>query len=197
MKKIISIILAVIMVISMTACTNNKSSASLEEVKQMAEKEIPAINLMLGDIWDENNLPQYHFMMIATAKSLYYRDNGEMMPTVKTIKDLYGSTEGIEINILIPVITKYFTFSEELLRNSFIENDIAYDEQTEAVILADGWGWTLGAVMHDVTDNEDGTYDISYGMYTTEDILEYTGVVKAKVHPDGYLQFISNTIEDK
>lgn len=194
MKKIISIILAVIMVMSMTACTNNKSSVSLEEVRQMAEKEIPAINVILGDNWDENNLPQYHFMMIATAKSLYYRDNGEMMPTVKTIKDLYGSTEGVEINILIPVITKYFTFSEELLRNSFIENDIAYDEQTEAVILSDGWGWFLGAVMHDVTDNEDGTYDISYGMYTPEEVLEYTGVVKAKVHPDGYLQFISNKV---
>ena len=197
MKKIISIILAVIMVISMTACTNNKSSVSLEEVKQMAEKEIPAINVILGDNWDENNLPQYHFMMIATAKSLYHRDTGEKMPTVNTVKDLYGSNEGIEINILIPVITKYFTFSEELLRNSFIENDIAYDEQTEAVILSDGWGWYLGAVMHDVTDNDDGTYDISYGMYTTEDILEYTGVVKAKVHSDGYLQFISNIIDDK
>lgn len=38
MKKIISIILAVIMVMSMTACTNNKSSVSLEEVKQMTEE---------------------------------------------------------------------------------------------------------------------------------------------------------------
>ena len=38
MKKIVSIILAVIMVMSMTACTNNKSSVSLEEVKQMAEE---------------------------------------------------------------------------------------------------------------------------------------------------------------
>ncbi len=196
MKKTISIILAVIMIISMTACTNNKSSVSLEEVKQIAEKEISAISMMLGDNWDENNLPEHKFLMVANAQYLYYIDNGEELPKVDVAENTYLADKGIEIDVMIPAITKYYPFSEEMLRESF-ENSLTYDSQTDSVILADGWGWSLGAVMHDVTDNQDGTYDISYGMYTTEDVLEYIGVVKAKVHPDGYLQFISNTIEDK
>lgn len=193
MKKIISIILAVIMVISMTACTNNKSSVSLEEVKQMAEKEIPDIGLMLGDNWDGNTLPKYYFSLIGNTQYLYNRDNGEEIPKVAVGENRYLASEGIELDVLIPAITKYYPFSEKMLRDSF-EKSLIYDSHTDAVLLTDGFGWSMDAVMHDVTDNQDGTYDISYGLYAPEDILEYTGVVKVKVHPDGYLQFISNTI---
>ncbi len=196
MKKIISGILTVIMIIAMTGCTGDKSSVSFEEVQQMAEKEIPAICLMLADNWDENNLPapESSFLMIANAQRLYNRDNGEEMPTVDVEENQFQVNKGIEIDILIPVITKYYPFSEEMLRDSF-EKSIEYDAQTDAVILSDGWGWHLNAAMHDITDNQDGTYDISYSMYVTEDVPEYIGVVKATVHRDGYMQFISNTVD--
>ncbi len=188
MKKVLSFI-SVVMIITLTAC-NNKTSVSFEEVQQMAEEEIPAISMMLGCEWDAESLPEQDFLMIANAQYLYKRDNGEAMPTVAVAENDFLVSEGIKIDLLIPAITKYFPFSEQLLRDSF-ENSLVYDAQNDAVILADGWGWGLDAVMHDVTDNQDGTYDISYGLYTN-DILEYVGVVKAKIHPDGYMQFISN-----
>ena len=193
MKKTISIILAVIMVVTMTACTNNKSSISLEEVKQMAEREIPETSMMLGDNWDEDTLPEYYFSMISNIKYLYNRDNGHTIPTVAVSENRYLASEGIKIDVIIPEIKKYYPFDEQLLRDSF-EKSLIYDSHTDAVLLTDGYGWNPDAVMHDVTDNQDGTYDISYGLYSSEDYLEYIGVVRAKVHPDGYLQFISNTI---
>ena len=193
MKKTISIILAVIMVVTMTACTNNKSSISLEEVKQMAEREIPETSMMLGDNWDEDTLPEYYFSMISNIKYLYNRDNGHTIPTVAVSENRYLASEGIKIDVIIPEIKKYYPFDEQLLRDSF-EKSLIYDSHTDAVLLTDGYGWNPDAVMHDVADNQDGTYDISYGLYSSEDYLEYIGVVRAKVHPDGYLQFISNTI---
>ena len=181
------------MVISMTACTNNKSSVSFEEVKQMAEKEIPDIGLMLGDNWDGNTLPKYYFSLIGNTQYLYNRDNGEEIPKVAVGENRYLANEGIELDVLIPAITKYYPFSEKMLRDSF-ENSLVYDPQTDAVVLADGWGWHLSAVMQGITDNQDGTYDISYDMYTTENTLEYKGVVRASIHLDGHMQFLSNTI---
>ncbi len=193
MKKIISGILAVIMIIAMTACANDTSSVPFEEVRQIAEKQIPDISLMLGCEWDAEGLPEDDFfLMIANARNLYERDHGEAMPTVAVAENDFLVSEGIKIDLLIPTITKYFPFSEQWLRDSF-ENSLRYDAQNDALILEDGWGWYLFSVMHDITDNQDGTYDISYGMYTPQDTLEYTGVVKAKVHPDGYMQFISNS----
>lgn len=193
MKKIIYIILAVIIVMSMTACTNNKSSVSFEEVRQMAEKEIPDISLMLGDSWDENTLPVYPSSMIGNIQYLYNRDNGEELPKVDVGENRYLASKGIKIDVLIPAITKYYPFNEQLLRNSF-EKSLIYYPQADAVLLTDGFGWNLHAVVHDVADNQDGTYDISYGLYSTEDYLEYIGIVRVKVHPDGYMQFISNKV---
>ncbi len=190
MKKVLSFMLVLIMIMTLAACKNNKTSVSFVEVQQMAEKEIPAISMMLGCEWDAESLPEQDFLMIANAQSLYKRDHGEAMPIVSVAENDYQVNEGIKIDVLIPAITKYFPFSEQLLRDSF-ENSLVYDAQNDAVILADGWGWSLDAVMHDVTDNQDGTYDIAYGLYT-KDALEYAGVVKAKIHPDGYMQFISN-----
>lgn len=194
MKKMMFSILAVIMIIAITACTDNKSSVSLEEVQRIAEKEIPAINLMLGWNWDANNLPEQDFL-IASAQHLYNRDNGQELPKVDVDEDKYGVNEGIKIDILIPAITKYYPFSEEMLRNSF-ESGSRYDTHTDAVVLVDGIGVREDAVMHDITDNQDGTYDVSYGLYTPQNILECTGVVKVKVHPDGYMQFLSNIVND-
>lgn len=195
MKKIISILLTVIMILAATGCAGDRLPVSFEEVQKMAEKEIPAICLMLGDNWDENTLPEGCFpMIIANAQSLYKRDNGQEMPTVDVVNYEVGGDKAIKIDVLIPTITKYYPFSEELLRSSF-KNSFPYDAQTDAVILIDGWGWYLDAVMHSVTDNQNGTYDISYGLYSPQDHLEYKGVVKAKVHRDGYLQFISNTMK--
>ncbi len=209
MKKTISIILTVIMIMAMTGCasdkssssgevqqteTDGKSSVSLDQVQQMAEKEISAVCLMLGDNWDEKNLPERTFLIIANAQYLYKRDNGVEMPTIDVENELEVN-EGIKIDVLIPVITKYYPFSREMLRNSF-ESSAVYNAQTDAVVLTD-WGWNLGAVMQNVTDNQNGTYDISYGLYSSQGSLEYKGVVKAKIHPDGYMQFISNTLEDR
>jgi hypothetical protein len=162
----------------------------------MAEEQIPVISMMLGEDWDAKNLSESMFIMVANARYLYRLDKGEEMPTVAVAENDFSVNEGIKIDVLIPVITKYFPFSEQLLRESFENssvygNGLIYDEQSDAVILGDGWGWGLRAVVSDVTDNQDGTYDISYGMYTS-DVLEIEGVVKAKIHPDGYLQFISN-----
>ncbi len=199
MKKIISGILTVIMIIAMTGCTGDKSSVSFEEVQQMAEKEISNISMMLSCEWDAENLPEEDesFLMIADARHLYKRDHGEEMPTVDVPENDFGVNKAIKIDVLIPAITKYFPFSEQLLRDSF-ENYLVYYAQNDALILVDGWGWNMDAVMHSVTDNQDGTYDIAYGLYySPEHILEYVGVVKAKVHPDGYMQFISNTGEDR
>ncbi|MBQ6829706.1 MAG: hypothetical protein IJO59_01125 [Clostridia bacterium] len=195
MKRILSGILAVIMIFAITGCTIDKSSVSFEEVQQMAEKEIPDISSMLGDNWDEHNLPEsFYFLMVANARYLYKRDTGEELPTVDVAENEFQVNNGIELDILIPAITKYYPFSENMLRNSF-EDSLVYDAQTDAAILADGWGWHLDAVVHNVTDNQDGTYDISYGLYLAEEHPEYIGVVKAKVHPDGYMQFISNTVD--
>lgn len=193
MKKILSAVLAVIITLSLTGCKTSKPSLSFEEIQRLAEKEIPAIGLMLDDNWDENTLPRYPFSLIGNVQYLYNRDNGEELPKVDVGENRYLASKGIKLDVLIPAITKYYPFSEKVLRKSF-ENSLIYDPQTDAVLLTDGWGWNLGAVMQDITDNQDGTYDISYGMYTSEDELEYIGIVKAKVHPDGYLQYLSNTI---
>ncbi len=195
MKKVLSFILVVVMIMVLTACQNSKTSYSFEEVKQMAEEQIPVISMMLGDDWDAENL-EMSFLMVVNARYLYKIDNGEEMPTVDVPENDDREREYYKIDVLIPVITKYFPFSEQLLRESFENSSpnnsgLPYDKQYDAVILTDGWGWGLGAVVQDVTDNQDGTYDISYGMYTS-DVLEIEGVVKAKIHPDGYLQFISN-----
>ena len=195
MKKTISSILTVIIIIVMTGCAADTSSVSFEEVQQMAKKEIPDICLMLAENWDENNLsrPEESFL-IHNAQRLYNRDNGEEMPTVDVSEDQFGVSKGIEIDVLIPVITKYFPFSEKMLRDSF-EKSIVYDAQTDAVVPSDGFGWYLRVAVHDITDNQDGTYDISYSLDGTEDVPEYIGIVKAKVHPDGYMQFISNAVD--
>ncbi len=191
MKKVFCFMLVLVMMMTFAACKNHQPSVSFEEVRQIAEKEIPVIRMMLGCEWDAENLPEQDFLMIANARRLYKRDHGEEMPIVSVAENDYQVNEGIKIDVLIPMITKYFPFSEQLLRDSF-ENSLIYDAQNDAVILADGWGWGMTAAMHDITDNQDGTYDIAYGLYTNDD-LEFEGVVKAKVHPDGYMQFISNS----
>ena len=195
MKKRISVSLAAVMALSVVACSK-KPAVSFEEVKQMAEKEIPAIGLMLDDNWDENTLPRFPFSLFANAQYLHYRDNGEGLPKVDVGENRYLASKGIKLDVLIPAITKYYPFSEKLLRESF-ENSLLYDPRTDAVVLADGWGWHLTAVMQDVADNHNGTYDISYGMYTTENTLEYIGVVRARIHNDGHMQFLSNTINKR
>ena len=193
MKKAVAFIVVMVMSMPLFAC-QNKSAASLQNVRQMAEKELSAVSMMLGCEWDAEHLPEpeAEFLMIANAWSLYQRDYGETMPTVAGNE--HSASEVFTLDVLIPTITKYFSFSEQFLRESF-EKSSAYDSQNDAVILGDGWGWGLDAVMHDVKDNRDDTYDIAYGLYTN-DVMEYEGIVKAKVHPDGYLQFIANDLDD-
>ena len=181
------------MVIVMTSCTDNKASLSFEEVQWLARQEISANRLMLGDDWDMNDLPEVTWM-VANAQQLYDRDNGQEIPTVDVSNSEFDVDKGVEIDVLIPAITKYYPFDNKMLR-SHLEQSPVYDVQTGAVVLADGWGWHLDAVVHNVTDNQDGTYDIAYGLYNPQNEAEYTGVVKAQIHADGHMQFVSNTVK--
>ena len=194
MRKIILFMLVVVMIITLTACKTNNTHDSLEGVNQLAEQEIPAIDLMLGCEWDAENLPDSDYLMIANAAALYKRDTGEEMPFIFVPQDDNLVNQCYKIDDLIPVITKYFPFSENLLRDSFINSSL-YDAQNDAVVLMDGWGWNIYPSIHGITDNQDGTFDIAYGMYDGgAGSLEYKGVVKAKLYPDGYMQFLSNVI---
>lgn len=165
------------------------TDAELENVRILAEKQLPILHSILGFEWDPDTT-EFSLYAVATPLRLYYELYNAQMPYVPAKPNDYLVSEAYRISNLMNMMTKYFSFSEENLLNYYRSSD-RYDPEYDSVFIGDGWGWPF---MPEVTEvNRVGeNYAIYYNLIDLDGNVAERKMITAKLTDQGHLKFIEN-----
>lgn len=212
MKKILSVMLSFLLVLSATGCNNTPSvSDSIGSESTVQQENTENCSYRVFDSNDHSAICDKILPMFAIAANIgwHKEDSAPLLDAVGTnifkylVESLYTLDTGKEFNnkdgrisvdTYIEYGTKYFDFYAEDIKTA-LTGSYTYNADDNTVLMHDGLGCVTGVKVIAVTP-VDNSYVIDYAVCSPDEAQLRYGYMAFSVNDDGSYKFISNSFTD-
>ncbi|MBP1571958.1 MAG: hypothetical protein J6C76_08670 [Oscillospiraceae bacterium] len=186
MKKVLSLLLATVMLFNLTACGKNETYTA-EQVRDIVAPYMRDLSIGLSDNWcgskDDKLLTAVGGDIFkAMLESIWRRDNGT---------EIYNENYKVKLEDYVIVATEYFAYDKGYLTEHFKADD-SYNSAEETLLSADGLGSVIGMEVASV-EQQGGIFKVNYDCYGPDGYYaaDY-GYLTVKINKNGRPKFLSN-----
>ena len=186
MKKVLSLLLATVMLFNLTACGKNETYTA-EQVKEIVAPYMRDLSIGLSDNWcgsKDDKLPATvgGDIFKAMLESIWRNDNGT---------EIYDENYKVNLEDYVSVATEYFAYDKGYLTEHFKADD-SYNSAEETLLSADGLGSVIGMEVASVEQQGD-IFKVNYDCYGPDGyyVADY-GYLTVKINKNGRPKFLSN-----
>ena len=186
MKKVLSLLLATVMLFNLTACGKNETYTA-EQVREIVAPYMRDLSIGLSDNWcgskDDKLLTAVGGDIFkAMLESIWRNDNGT---------EIYDENYKVNLEDYVSVATEYFAYDKGYLTEHFKADD-SYNSAEETLLSADGLGSVIGMEVASV-EQQGGIFKVTYDCYGPDGYYaaDY-GYLTVKINKNGTPEFLSN-----
>ena len=186
MKKVLSLLLATVMLFNLTACGKNETYTT-EQVKEIVAPYMRDLSIGLSDNWcgskDDKLLTAVSGDVFkAMLESIWRKDNGT---------EIYDENYKVKLEDYVSVATEYFAYDKPDVTEHF-KSDRNYDADTDTLSCSDGLGSVINMEIASVEQQAD-VFKVNYDCYGPDGyyVADY-GHLTVKINKNGSPKFLSN-----
>ena len=186
MKKVLSLLLATVMLFNLTAC-NKQKIYTAEQVQEIVAPYMRGLSIGLSDNWcgseDDRLLAAVGGDIFkAMLESIWRKDIGT---------EIYDENYVVKLEDYVSTATEYFAYDKEFLTIHFRADD-SYNSAEETLLSADGLGNVIGMEIASVEQQGD-IFKVNYDCYGPDGYYaaDY-GYLTVKINKNGTPEFLSN-----
>ena len=190
MKKVLSLLLATVMLFNLTACSKQKIYTA-EDVKEMVSPYMSVLSIGISDGW----CGSAEDTLLSKAGGAIFKSILENIYRIDNNADIYNSDYKVNISDYVNAAAKYFNYDKEFITEHF-RNDTTYDAETSLLSSSDGLGNVISIDINSI-EAEGDIFKINYNCFGVEDYyIENYGFLTVEITEEGTPRFLSNTVNE-
>ena len=188
MKKFLSVLLTIIMIISFTACSKQKAY-TIEDIEEIVSPYMSVLSIGIADDWCDSA----EDTLLSKADGAIFKTILENIYRIDNNADIYNSDYKVKLSDYVDTAVKYFNYDKNFITEYF-KADRTYDAETSMLSCSDGLGNVISIEINSV-EADGNIFKINYDCYGVEDYyIENYGFLTVEITEKGTPRFSANTV---
>ena len=188
MKKFLSVLLTIIMIISFTACSKQKAY-TIEDIEEIVSPYMSVLSIGIADDWSDSA----EDTLLSKADGAIFKTILENIYRIDNNADIYNSDYKVKLSDYVDTAVKYFNYDKNFITEYF-KADRTYDAETSMLSCSDGLGNVISIEINSV-EADGNIFKINYDCYGVEDYyIENYGFLTVEITEKGTPRFSANTV---
>ena len=188
MKKVLSLLLATVMLLNLTACSK-QNTYTAEDVAEMVSPYMSVLSIGIADDW----CGSAEDTLLSKAGGAIFKSILENTYRIDNNADIYNSDYKVKLSDYADTAAKYFNYDKNFITEYF-KADRTYDAETSMLSCSDGLGNVISIEINSI-EAEGDIFKINYDCYGVEDYyIENYGFLTVEITAEGTPRFLANTV---